>query len=219
MAAEKKAQNEIPTGPSMWLGIGMLLVLATVAIASYAVSDEAQADGGSPLYDFAVRDAIQGLRGKAAKGAGVQGQGQVCPNCGKVHPPAQQPNAAQPGAVPLAAHPPVAEGEVCPNCGEIHPPASQSNLAQPGAVPVEAQNPGASPGGSTLQGSDYYYCEDCKSYHRREAGGVNPQGALQSPVITPPLLPPGAPDNVVPAPSPALGPASNKESENAVVAP
>ncbi|HRY47021.1 MAG TPA: hypothetical protein P5186_03145 [Candidatus Paceibacterota bacterium] len=45
------------------------------------------AEGGSPLYSFTVQESLAGLKSTGKEKAASEGQ--VCPHCGKVHPPAQ----------------------------------------------------------------------------------------------------------------------------------
>ena len=118
------------------------------------------AAGGSPLYGIAVAESVKGLGNK--KDHSAPAQGAVCPNCGEVHAPAAASPVSLAGAADGAdgAHPAPAEGGVCPQCGNIHSAA----VPQPADLPAPAN--GDSKG--------YYYCADCKTYHRRQVAPSPP---------------------------------------------
>ena len=50
-----------------------------------------------------------------------------------------------------------AQGQVCPSCGKVH--------AAPGATPTVAGVANSAGG----ENSNYYYCDNCKQYHRQPA--------------------------------------------------
>lgn len=174
MPKEKTFKRDAASRAALWIGGAALVVLGTVAVAAYSVSDEAQAGSGSPLYGFAVHEALEGLKGGGAKAPAAQGE--VCKDCGKIHPPAQHANVA--AAIPDAV------------------PAQGAD-----AVPVQAAD--------TVPVGEYYYCQNCQAYHRRQPGTAIPPGAPEGPagpMIMPPLLPADAPDNTAPAALPAFDP-------------
>jgi hypothetical protein len=105
------------------------------------------AEGGSPLYSIAVCESIEGLKnlGKPEEPA----KGKVCPKCGKVHPPQA---ASRTNDVRAVSSP--------------SPPSGGRDNAKTNLPTVVSAPQAAVPETET---SEYYYCPNCKIYHRRKA--------------------------------------------------
>ena len=119
---------------------------------------EAIAEGGSPLYSFAVHESIQGLKSSGQEKNPAAGQ--VCPQCGKVH-PAAPPNGTNQVAA-ISGPQPFKQDQPCPICGQIHAPAQI--LGHTNLVASAPSSPG--PSGETAD--KYYYCAQCKVYHQKK---------------------------------------------------
>ncbi len=120
-------------------------------------------EGGSPLYERAVKESVNGLV-KRSKPKTAPAAGQPCKHCGKVHPPGQH------GTPQPAAHAST-PGKPCPKCGKIHAPAplpskpSVTNHVDSGAVlPSHIAK-------------EYYYCRTCRKYHSRKETPPSPSSA------------------------------------------
>lgn len=205
--------------------------VVAAAVISYLRTVEPQAAPGSPYYTKAVKEAAAGLAnpgleavpdGRPALPAGYSPEDVAwCEQCKAYHkrqPAAgQAAGAGQPavGAGPARQAtptdetiPPVLSGLSpddyywCPNCKVFHkrpPPGQPEGNARPaaaGAVPA-AQPAGAIPAlPAGYSPDDYYWCVNCKAYHKRQPAQAGPGG--RDPVA--PALPtPAAPN---PAPSP-----------------
>jgi hypothetical protein len=150
------AKLELPGAP--WWGTAIVAVIGIAAAVGYSGSREVHAAGGSPLYDTAVREALRGLADAGGGGAAaVAGERPPlpaglspadhywCEKCKTYH--RRQPDQSLPSAPALA------------------PPAGAAALAPAGGIP---------PLPAGLAPADYYWCEKCKAYHKREpqpAGG------------------------------------------------
>lgn len=171
-----------------WLGAAVAGVVGVAAVVSYATSEETQAQAGSPLYDSAVREALRGLTDLGGGGgadavpgarpplpAGLSPADHYwCDKCKAYH--RRQPDQALP-----------ANPAVPPADGAAQAPAVQAS----GAIPPLPE--GFSP-------ADYYWCDKCKAYHKRQAepgvpatpsvppaGGGAQAPAVQAPGAIPPL--------------------------------
>jgi hypothetical protein len=125
-----------------------------LGLAPKAVFAQAIAEGGSPLYAFTVHESVLGLK---TSGQDKPAAGQVCPQCGKVHPVASPNGTNQVAALPASES--LQPNQPCPICGQIHALAAapgQTNLA---AAAV------SSPGASAPSFGKYFYCDKCKVYH------------------------------------------------------
>lgn len=156
-------------------GRGILMSAVGIALCSLPVAAQGIAEGGSPLYLTAVRESLAGL----VKGGGesAQEQGEVCPDCGKVHPKVQTQTQSADQLSQMVAKAvaqtieravgPVAtaQGEVCEVCGQVHARGQSANAHANQAVGRQGSSVGAGAVGQGL----YYYCANCKVYHRRPA--------------------------------------------------
>lgn len=137
-----------------WLVPLAATVVVAAAVISYSRSGDEPVAGGSPYYDKAVKEALAGLRNPGGKAlpetrpalpAGLSPDEYYwCEQCKAYH--KRQPAQGQPGAVPPS---PVAGG----------------NAPQAAAQPSDAIPP--LPAG--LSADDYYWCTNCKAYHKRQA--------------------------------------------------
>ena len=139
-----------------WFVPGATALFLAAAVFSYDREGEIQAAPGSPYYQKAVREAINGLQN-----------------------PGSQPPAAA-GIPPLPAGLSPDEHYWCENCKTYHkrtpgqaPPADG---ATPPATPQGAPA-GAPPLPAGLSPADHYWCEKCKTYHRRESPQAAQPGA------------------------------------------
>ncbi|MCX6879566.1 MAG: hypothetical protein NTW21_38045 [Verrucomicrobia bacterium] len=171
--------------PAMvWLVPAAVAGVAMVAVISYIRSEETHAASGSPLYGQAVREAIDGLK--------------------------------NPGAKPVAARPPLPAGlsaaEVywCEQCKAYHkgqPGQAQPAAATPAPVAGAAATPIAQPDSpipplpAGLAAADYYWCANCKTYHKRQAAEGQPADAAP-----PPLAGHSAPPAAVTQPAATIPP-------------
>ena len=121
-------------------------------------------EGGSPLYQTAVHEALEGLRGRD-KAASPVATPAPCATCGKVHAaPAQGTNAVAAAVAPAPA-PIAAAGTPCAVCGQVHA-APQPRVTPRLGLDLAA---GVPPAENTQSSDDLYYCERCKTHHRRKA--------------------------------------------------
>ncbi len=158
MSQKTRTHNSILPAKA-WLVPGLAAAVIAAAVISYGGTEERQAAPGSPYYDKAVKEALNGLNGSnAAPEVGSQpplpaglspAEHYWCENCKTYH-------KLEPGAsAPLAAATP-------------QPAVPQSRVAETGdAIPPLAAG---------LSLDDYYWCPDCKSYHQRQvpATGTTP---------------------------------------------
>jgi hypothetical protein len=163
---------------------------------------------GAALYEQAVKESVITLKSKKEQAA-LDAQGRPpspgpdyywCENCKTYHKrptPASpgQPTAAQRAAAPaspqqpdaaVAARPPSPGPDYfwCKNCKTYH---KRQTPASPGQ-PAGAQRPVATPASPqqlldasaarpASPGADYYWCEKCKTYHKRQAVQKQPGAA------------------------------------------
>ncbi|MEO0017296.1 MAG: hypothetical protein RLZZ522_579 [Verrucomicrobiota bacterium] len=171
-----------------WLVPVLAAGVAAAAVFSYSRSAETQAAPGSPYYDRAVKEAMNGLVNPGGAAAAAA--------------------AATPDAIPpLPAGLSPAEHYWCKNCKAYHKnqPAGADQpgggaqpgadpAAQPGAAP--AAQPGAAPAaepGTTippllagLSPDDYDWCANCKVFHpKAKPGAAQPAAALPADTIPP----------------------------------
>ena len=117
-------------------------------------------EGGSPLYQTAVHEALEGLRGRD-KAASKAATPAPCPNCGKVHTaPAQGTNAVAAAVAPAPA-PIAAAGTPCAVCGQVHAAPQPRVTPRLGLDLVS----GVPPAENTQASDDLYYRERCKTHH------------------------------------------------------
>ena len=225
-----------------WLLPAAVAGVVIVTVITYVRTEETHAASGSPLYGQAVKEAVEGLKNPAAKmnearpplQAGlspdeyywceqckayhkrqpVQGQpaGTAPPpvaGSGPVAPATPGMPAAQPDATipPLPAGLDPADYYWCANCKAYH--KRQPAQGQPGSAappPVAGDNPAipaaVQPAGvipplpAGLVAADYYWCANCKAYHKRQPDAAVPAASGTVPTPTP-VVPPGSP--IVPA--------------------
>ena len=187
----RHSRHHLPAGALPSAGALLAAAAVAAAVLSYGGSREARdtdALPGSPLYGRAVHEAIQGLKGGNAQPpaanrpplpAGLSPADYYwCDKCQAYH--KRQPDAAAPAA-PAPA--PAAQAAPQPAAGQPAPPP-----------PLPA---GLSP-------ADYYWCEKCQSYHRRDAAPPPPQAPAPQQAPAPPAAP-AAPSTPRPPP-PATAP-------------
>jgi hypothetical protein len=141
------------------------------------------AEGGSPLYAFTVRESLAGLQNSGKEKTAAEGQ--VCPNCGKVH-ALVTPNVANPVAAAPAPQS-ASQGQPCPVCGKIHPPAQTAGQTNTTAELA------AHSGTVELIAGKYIYCDKCKIYHQTQPSPIVPRlpnlGAIKPPLTSTNSLP------------------------------
>lgn len=164
-----------------WLVPVAVAGLALVAVISYGRSEETQAASGAPLYGKAVHEAIEGLKNPGGKPVAAAARPALpaglapedyywCEQCKAYH--KRQPAQGQPaGVVP----PPVAGGDPGQAVGQ-------------GAEAIPPLPAG-------LSAADYYWCTNCKAYHKRQpAAGIPAAGTPAAPPVVPVNpVPPAAP--------------------------
>jgi hypothetical protein len=139
-----------PASPKSWLVPAVAAGVLVAAVFSYGRTEERQAAAGSPYYDKAVKEAINGLLNAGAAPAGAEGtpplpagldpaQHYWCANCKAWH----KRDAA--GAVPAGNDASAAIPQLPGGSGEIIPPLP-----------------------ANLSAADYYWCPNCKAYHPRD---------------------------------------------------
>lgn len=164
-----------------WALPALMAVTVATAVWSYARVGEVEAAPGSPYYDKAVKEAINGLVNPGGAAAAPA--------------PGTRP------ALPAGLNP--ADHYWCEQCKTYHKRDAQGN-AQPAAQPAAqggtqpAAQPAAHPAPELpplVTGKppgDYYWCDECLAFHQRPA--VPPQPAAADPGAIPPL-----PDGLNPA--------------------
>lgn len=168
-----------------WLVPVLVAGVAAAAVLSYTRTPETQAAPGSPYYDRAVKEAMNGLvnPGGAAAAAAAA--------------------AATPDAIPpLPAGLSPDEYYWCKDHKAYHKRqpegAGQPGVAaQPGAAPAQ---PGAAPAAQPdltippllagLSPDDYDWCANCKVFHPKAKPGAAQPGAAAQPSDAIPPLPP-----------------------------
>jgi len=185
---------------------------------------------GAPLYEYAVTESVKTLMSKQEQEA-LDAQGRPpspgpdyfwCKNCKTYHKrqtpaSAQQPAVARtPGAAPAASPQPAAATVArppspgpdyywCEKCKTYHKRQAVPN--QPGAAVPEspgttalreaAAAPGVDARPPPSPGEGYYWCEKCKTYHRRPVSQQSVEdlilgGATNPPNLSPLIDPDGA---------------------------
>jgi hypothetical protein len=177
-----------------WLLPTAVAGMALVAVVTYVRSEETHAAGGAPLYDKAVREAIDGLKNPGAKTAVARpalpaglspADHYWCEQCKAYH--KRQP----------------AQGQPAQPAGVVPAPVAGGTPATPGAQPDTTIPP--LPAG--MSAADYYWCSNCKIYHKRQspqdqaagagaaqppdAGTIPPMLAAPQPAAAIPPLPAG----------------------------
>lgn len=157
MSARTQTHSIIVPAKS-WLIPGLAVGVAAAAVISYGRTEERQAAPGSPYYDKAVKEALNGLKGADAAAA---------PEAG--------------GHPPLPAGLSAADYYWCDTCKAYH--KRDAAAAQPvAAIAPQAADAGSAnaipPLPAGLSAADYYWCPDCKAYHARQAqAGAAPPAA------------------------------------------
>ena len=151
--------------------------ICIIAVMALLAVDVACAEGiaraGSPLYTIAVNASVRGLKHSGKDEPAKPDE--VCKDCGKVHAPVAKPLAIPGGgAVPVAP-----AGEVCAQCGVVHPPAGSVLSTNAPAHVHQHEHPAL---GTDV--GDFYYCDNCKTYHRRDKDAAAPA----PPALLPNLL-------------------------------
>ena len=155
-----------------WLVPLAVVGVIAAAVISYARSGETYAAAGSPYYDKAVKEAINGLV-----------------NPGAVAAPAGRP------ALPAGLSP--AEHYWCENCkayhkippGGVAPPADSAPAS--GTTPAAHQVAEIPPLLAGVSPNDYEWCDNCKAFHKlagqghSAAGTHPPAGAASAGQATP----------------------------------
>jgi hypothetical protein len=169
MSDKTKGLQEL-TSSMPWLVSAVVAGVGVVAAISYVRSQETHAASGSPLYERAVNEAITGLKNPAEKvtaarpalPAGLSPDEHYwCESCQAYH--KRQAAEGQPAGVappPLAAAAPAT------------PLTPAAGTPVPGSIP---------PLPAGLSADDYYWCADCKGYHKRQPGQDQPAGAAVPP--------------------------------------
>lgn len=180
MSNEIKATRAL--APVMaWLVPAAVTGVVAAAVISYSGSEETQAAPDSPYYDKAVKEALVGLTNLGAKAAAPAGRPPLpaglspdehywCEQHQVYH--KRQPGQAPPAA---GATPPADAG------------GAPAPLAVPPAAPPAAQPAGAIPPlGAGLAAADYYWCPNCKIYHKREPVPGQAADAAHPPAVAGP---------------------------------
>ena len=168
MSKRKHEINQPPAGS--WLVPAAAAAVVAAAVISYGRTEERQAAAGSPYYDKAVKDAINGLKTPGAVAAVAE------------------------GIPPLPAGLAAEDYYWCENCKEYHKRDAAADGQAPAAVPPAANDAAEIPPlPEGLSASDYYWCANCKAYHARQDGEaqVSPAGWAGVPF---PLPQTGLPD-------------------------
>lgn len=173
-AMPERTQKLSPTvAAKSWLVPALAAGLAVAAVISYGRTEERQAAPGSPYYDKAVKEALNGLKGADAV---------VAPEAG--------------GHPPLPAGLSAADYYWCDTCKSYHKrdAAAGQPIAAVASQPVVASEENVIPPlPEGLSTADYYWCPDCKAYHPRQAQGGAPLPAIWAgvPYPMPPQVNPG----------------------------
>jgi hypothetical protein len=154
-----------------------LVICVVVAMPGWALAQKI-AQGGSPLYSYAVHESVESL--KASGKAKAAEEAKVCPICGKVHSSVAVGGTNQVAAAPSPEILPI--NQPCPICGKVHAPAQSAGHTNMTAAASALQASGAG-----RFASEFYYCPNCRVYHRRK--GSVPTLALPE---YRPLLSPGS---------------------------
>ncbi len=183
-----------------WLVPVLVAGVAAAAVLSYTRSAETQAAPGSPYYDRAVKEAMNGLVNPAGAAAATPAaipplpaglspaEHYWCKDCKAYHKNQPAGAAAQPAgaahstpaAQPGLTIPPLLAGlspddyDWCANCKVFHPKAKPGAAALPADAipPLPAQ----------FSPNDYYWCKDCKAYHpHQSATPIHPPAGTPAP--------------------------------------
>ncbi len=126
-----------------WVVPGIALGIVAAAVISYGRTTERQAAAGSPYYDKAVKEAINGLKGGG-----------------------DEPAAAV-GIPPLPDGLSAADYYWCATCKAYH--RRDAAAAQPVAAAAGGTEE-IPPLPAGFSAADYYWCPNCKTYHARQGG-------------------------------------------------
>lgn len=136
---------------------------------------------GAPLYEKAVKESVITLMSKQEQAA-LDDQGR---------PPSPGPDYFW-----------------CKNCKTYHKktapasPGQQQAGQTPGAAPASPQQPGAATAARPPSpGPDHFWCENCKTYHKKQAV-PNQHGAVNQGTPVPQAVPAAAPGTAARPPSP-----------------
>jgi hypothetical protein len=166
-----RTSNSPATSAKSWIIPAAAAFVLVAAVVSYGRTVERQAASGSPYYDKAVKEAINGLL-----------------NTGGA-----TPAVAEAGIPPLPEGFSAADYYWCPTCKAYH--KRDAAGAQP-AVPAISQPVATGtaevipPLPANLSAADYYWCSNCKAYHPRNAQATATQPVACQGIPFP--LPPAA---------------------------
>jgi ssDNA-binding Zn-finger/Zn-ribbon topoisomerase 1 len=127
-----------------------------------------------------VQESLVGLRNHGNEKSAEEGK--VCPVCGKVHSSVPVGGTNHVAASVVSETSP--QGQPCPVCGQIHsaaPAAGQTNMAAAGIA--------SSAGSSSQIAGKYFYCPQCKVYHRSKPSPPVAPLPLERGVVSPPIDP------------------------------
>lgn len=151
-----------------WAAGAALLVLLGATVLPSSDAEEGVAEGGSPLYETVVSDAVARLARREPDRSRPAAAGEICPDCGQVHAPRQRAAADRAAAI---GHGIVGDHAVAPPPGEgprppaRRPPPAARPQAQPQAQPRPPAARPAEPA-PVVAGEP---CPDCGQIH-----GVRP---------------------------------------------
>lgn len=164
-----RTQKSPATPAKSWIIPAAAALVLVAAVISYGRTEERQAAAGSPYYDKAVKEAINGLLNTGAM------------------------PAAEAGIPPLPDGLSAADYYWCATCKAYHK-RDAAGAQPPAAIPPQPVAAGTAeaipPLPANLSAADYYWCPNCKAYHRRDAQSNAAQPAAWQGVPFP--LPPAA---------------------------